>query len=325
MKRLGVALLVASTLAWAGERPRLAWISEEAGVPQVVVEGRAVTQGPAAHYLSAATREGLYVTKSEAGTEQLTLLGVDGGVTQFGAPSRRARGVSAAREAVLFESGERGLSQLVDARGRVVIGDEAGAFEPSLAPDGTWFAFVSSRDGDAELYRASIDGGQQQRLTAFHLDDVAPRVSPDGKWVLFTSNREGQDRLFLVRPDGRGLRRLHRDDTIDTRWDAGAPEAAEADATWTPDSRAVVFSARGPHGHWHLFKVDVASGKKTRLTDGAHDDQLPAVSPDGKWIAFVSSRDGDAEIYLLGPDGTPQRLTTRAGADWKPLWLPSRR
>lgn len=313
-------VLVVSALA-AGAPPRgLAWIAEENGVPQVVLDGRPLTTGPAAHYLSAVTREGVYVTRSEAGTEQLILLGADGGVTALGAPSPRARNASAARGLVLFESGEHGLSQLVDARGRVIIADGAGAFEPSVAPDGKWFAFVSSREGNAELFRAAADGGHQQRLTAFHLDDVAPRVSPDGKWIAFVSNREGQDRVFLVRPDGRGLRRLHHDEQQDTRWDAGAPEPAEADATWTPDSRAVIFSARGPRGHWHLFEVDVATGRKRRLTDGAHDDQLPAVSPDGRWIAFVSSRDADPELYLLGPDGRAQRLTTRAGADWKPLW-----
>ncbi|MFZ5444495.1 MAG: TolB family protein [Myxococcota bacterium] len=321
MKPLVVALALGALVARAAPPRGLAWIAEVDGVPQVVLDGAPLTRGPAAHYLSATGREGLYVTRSENGTEQLALLSFDGGVTLFGEPSPRAKGASTGGGLTLFESGEHGLSQLVDLRGRVLISDAAGAFEPSVAPDGRWFAFVSSRDGDAELYRASADGGQQQRLTAFHLDDVAPRVSPDGRWIVFVSNREGQDRLFLVRPDGRGQRRLHADAAQDTRWDGGALEPAEADATWTPDSRAVVFSARGPRGHWHLFKVDVASGRKTRLTDGPHDDQLPAVSPDGRWIAFVSNRDGDPEVYLLGPSGL-ERLTRRVGADWRPLWLP---
>ncbi|MBL8911362.1 MAG: PD40 domain-containing protein, partial [Archangium sp.] len=200
------------------------------------------------------------------------------------------------------------------------INDEAGAFEPSIAPDGKWFAFVSSVDGDAEIYRAAMDGGARVRLTAFHLDDVGPRVSPDGKWVVFTSNREGSDRLFLIAPDGRGTRRLHPEE-LSKETDGGV-EAAEADAVWTPDGKSVVFSARAHGGNWHLFRVALSTGKLEQLTEGAHDDQLPAVSPDGKWIAFVSSRAGNAELFALAPDGGTTRITTSPKSDWKPLWLP---
>lgn len=298
----------------------LAWIAEVDEVPQVMLDGRFLTSGPA-HYLGAVAPGGVYATRSEAGGEQLVFVGFDGGVRELGEPSPRAKAVTVAGSLALYESGVGGLSNLVTSTGRVVVDDPAGSFEPSLAPDGRWFAFVSSRDGDAEIYRANVDGGQLERLTAFHLDDVTPKVSPDGRWIAFISNREGSDRLFLVKPDGRGQRRLHRDDSVDTRWDAGAVEAAEADHAWTPDSKAVVFSARSAGGRWHLFRADVMTGTRTRLTDGDHDDQLPAVSPDGAWIAFVSNRDGDTELYVLGPDGGVARVTERAGADWRPIWV----
>jgi Tol biopolymer transport system component len=149
-------------------------------------------------------------------------------------------------------------------------------------------------------------------------------VSPDGKWIAFVSNREGQDRLFLVRPDGRGQRRLHTEAKEDTRWDAGEFEAGEADAVWTPDSKELVFSSRGPRGYWHLYSAVVETGALTQLTDGAWDDQLPALSPDGKWIAFVSSRDGNAEVYVMPRGGKAQRVTVDPAADWKPAWVPAR-
>ena len=300
---------------------RLAWVSEASGTPQVVLDGRALTSGPAAHYLSAVTAtQELVVTRVEGDHESLLLLSPDGGVKTVSPASARARNASTARGRVLFEGEGAGLSSVVDERGAKVIDDPAGSFEPSLAPDGTWFAFVSSRDGDAEIYRASIDGGQQQRLTAFHLDDVSPKVSPDGQWVLFTSNREGSDRLFLVRPDGRGQRRLHPEDA--PRQTDGGVEAAEADAVWSPDGRSVIYSAREHGGRWHLFRVDVASGARTQLTDGPFDDQLPAPSPDGRSLAFVSTRGGpDAELYLRSADGGVSRITTQRGSDWKPLWL----
>ncbi len=301
----------------------LAWIAEDHGVPQVVLDGEPRSHGPAAHYLSAVSPEGLYATRSLAEREQIVLLRGDGGVTAFGAPSPRARNVTAVRGVVLFESGQTGFSNLRTDTEREVVTDEAGNFEPELAPDATWFAFVASRDGDAELYRAAIDGGALQRLTAFRLDDVAPRISPDAKWICFVSNREGADRLFVVRADGRQVRRLRQDDPTGRVVDAGQGEPAEAEAVWTPDSKAVIFSARkGPGSPWHLFRVELASGRTTQLTFGEHDDQAPAVSPDGRWTAFVSNRDGDTELYVLEPDGGQARVTTRPGADWKPLWVP---
>ncbi len=312
-----------STVALPDAGFRLTWISEQTGEPQVVVDGAALTRGSAAHYSNAVTREGVWATQSEGGLERVVFVPFSGALRVVSPPSSRARGVSTANGLTIFESGEGGaMSNLARADGGFVVVDETGSFEPNVAPDGTWFAFVSSRDGDAEIYRANADGGAQVRLTAFHTDDLTPKVSPDGKWIAFISNREGQDRLFIVKPDGRNVRRLHDDDVQDTRWDAGSFEPAETDAVWTPDSRALVFAARGPNGYWHLWLADVASGKRTRLSDGAWDDQMPSVSPDGEWIAFVSSRDGNAELYVMQRGQPPARVTTNTTSDWKPLWVP---
>lgn len=307
----------------------LAWISEASGQPQVVVNGRALTKGTAAHYLQAATRAGIVVTMSEPPLEQLALIGLDGGRRLLGDPSSRARNAVVSPDGtwLVFESGARGLSvleriELTDGGASALVYEPHGAFEPSIAPDGRWIAFVSSRDGDAELYRLTLADAKTQRLTAFHLEDLAPRISPDGKWIAFVSNREGQDRLFLVKPDGRGQRRLHREDAQDERWDAGSFEPGEAEATWSPDSKRVVFSARGPRGFWHLYAADVATGARTQLTDGAWDDQLPAVSADGALVAFVSTRTGNADVHVLLRDGGVVQVSNDPSADWKPVFIP---
>jgi len=59
------------------------------------------------------------------------------------------------------------------------------------------------------------------------------------------------------------------------------------------------------------------------LTDDPADDMLPAWSPDGRSIAFVSTRDGNPEIYVMDSQGQNQRrLTFNPGGDWRPAWLP---
>ncbi len=69
--------------------------------------------------------------------------------------------------------------------------------------------------------------------------------------------------------------------------------------------------------------MDTRGGDQHRLTsDPAHDD-LPAWSPDGSRIAFVSNRDGNLEIYVMNADGSNQtRLTVTSGADYSPTWSP---
>lgn len=309
---------------------RLAWISERSGQPQIVVDGVPLTGGPAAHYLGAVLPDGtgLIATASEGGLEELRLVALDGGVRVLSESSPRARSPWVSRDGrrLVFESGSGTFSriervELVDGGVTTVVDEPLGCFEPSLAPDGTWLAYVSSRDGDSELYRADLDGSKPQRLTAFHLEDFAPRVSPDGRWIAFLSNREGRDRLFLVRPDGRGQRRLHEGLPLAGGSDAGQREAAEQDAVWSPDGARLVFAARAENDFWHLVAVDVASGRPTVISEGRWDDHQPALSGDGKYLAFVSTRAGSPEVWLLRPDGGVAQVSADEQPDWRPLFL----
>ena len=60
-----------------------------------------------------------------------------------------------------------------------------------------------------------------------------------------------------------------------------------------------------------------------KLTDGDGVDSWPAWSPDGKRLAFVSSRSGNNDIFLVQADGTNVRnLTKHAAQDTSPAWTP---
>ena len=64
-------------------------------------------------------------------------------------------------------------------------------------------------------------------------------------------------------------------------------------------------------------------GSRRDLTPNAVENRLPAWSPDGKHIAFVSSRDGNPELYVMAPDGTGERrLTHDSLAEGRPAWSP---
>lgn len=193
----------------------------------------------------------------------------------------------------------------------------AGNYEPAVSPDEREVAFVSSRDGNAEVYVMRADGSEPRRLSVGPMDDWGPQWSPDGALIAFLSNRDKVDRIYLCKPDGSEQRRLTRDDAkLDV-------EAGEAEPTFSPEGRSLIFSTRTGPSRAALRLVDLASGALTELTPGKHSDREPVWAPGGALLVFASDRSGDPELYLMRRDGSGvTRLTESPGADWLPRWSP---
>ena len=211
-------------------------------------------------------------------------------------------------------------------------------FAPAWSPDGKRIAFMSDRDGHVhakhgwstnEIYVMDADGGNQQNLTNNPSDnpsdDRSPSWSPDGKHIVFETDRDN-DRghnieIYMMDADGANQRRLTNNLTED-RYPA-----------WSPDGERIAFSARR-EGHvvhnlditYEIYVMDTDGGNQQRLTDNRNNDWSPSWSPDGKRIAFMSDRKGDAvnfDIYVMDADGgNLQNLTNHRGWDGSPSWSP---
>ncbi|MDE2844137.1 MAG: hypothetical protein OXN21_12260, partial [Chloroflexota bacterium] len=234
--------------------------------------------------------------------------------------------------------------------------------DPSLAPDGSRVAFTygwveeESLEGRSRIRMMHLDGRSDKSASDFTQGtrDSSPRFSPDGQTVAFLRPDEAQVRqIWLIPANGGEARQLTRS--------AGNI----VDLGWAPDSRQLVYSAdvspeeddstsdtvplprvsvarrikyrydglgwRGD-AHFHLFVVNVEDGSGRQITDGDWDDLLPAWSPDGSRIAFVSSRQKDRDIssrseaYVVevGSGSTPEPqcwsgdLETVGGLAWAP-------
>ena len=253
--------------------------------------------------------------------EQLRLQPLDGSApVPLNAPRARARNASWSPDGkwLVAESDAQSFSDLVRIEPKAGAAEQRltdvkeGCFEPDVSPDGKEIAFVSSREGDPEIYVMPVGSAEVRRITAFHEEDREPRWSPDGKWLSFVSNREGRDRYFLVRPDGTQLRALSGTST----------KLEERELAWSPDGQKVVFVERLPDAKSRIWRADIATGELVALTDGKTRDDGPAWSPDGKYLVFVAEREGDTDLWLMRADGTGQtRLTTAKGADWLPRWF----
>jgi len=200
-----------------------------------------------------------------------------------------------------------------------------GNFEPAVSADGERVAFVSSRDGNAEVYRMKSDGSDQTRLTNFPLDDWGPLWAPDGQTIAFLSNREQIDRIFLTGQDGGDQRRLTADQNPAQEPDAPlGDEPHETDPAFAPDGTHLAYCVRIGSQGVSLRVAPIAGGAPIALSDGRFADRNPVWSPDGAALVFVSNREGgELELFRVARDGTGlARLTDRPGADWLPRWSP---
>jgi Tol biopolymer transport system component len=83
-------------------------------------------------------------------------------------------------------------------------------FEPTWSPDGSYIAFATTRDGNAEIYRMDTTGHSTARLTNHPADDRDPAWSPDGRTIAFVSTRSGNSDVYAMRSDSTDVRQLTR-------------------------------------------------------------------------------------------------------------------
>jgi dipeptidyl aminopeptidase/acylaminoacyl peptidase len=232
--------------------------------------------------------------------------------------------------------------------------------DPQLSPDGEWVAYtVSSIDldkdtNDTDVWMVSWDGTTNLRLTSTPDAESAPRWSPDNRYLAFTSSRQegrGSQVWLLDRRGGEAQRLTEvRGGVSSYSWSPDSKRLvflvtdAEADTAANRKPKPIVidryrFKSDGSgyleRRRSHIYTFDIGSQKTDTLTTGDFDDSGPVWSPDGRYIAFISKREGEdpdrsnnSDIYVMeaAPGAAPRRLTTWPGADSGPIeWSPDGR
>lgn len=176
--------------------------------------------------------------------------------------------------------------------------DTASDSEPRLSPDGSKIAFVSYRNGNAEIYVVDANGANLRRLTENSSGDFSPVWSPNGSYIAFISERDGNPELYVMNADGSGTRRLT------------ATSAAEEYITWSPASNRIAYVSRRD-GNREIYAINVDGTGDARLTNNSGNDVLPLWSPNGTYIAFTRfGSDFIFRTYSMANNGTSQRQLT---------------
>jgi TolB protein len=187
---------------------------------------------------------------------------------------------------------------------------------PAWSPDGQWIVFnvISQNGQQTDISKVRLDGGQLTRLTDGTTSDHMPAWSHDGQSIAFlsyaksdpTSKESSPGRLYQMRADG--SERI----PLDPYDPATADTFLLASANGQYLLNALLFST--PQGDYNDLALRMNDSFRFGLVEWA---------PDRRRMVFVSSRDGNDEIYKVNADGSGRtRLTNDPAEDRFPAWSP---
>jgi eukaryotic-like serine/threonine-protein kinase len=158
--------------------------------------------------------------------------------------------------------------------------------------------------GSPDVSIFDLQRGIATRLTSGLAAFTNPQISPDGGLVAFNSDRDGMFDLYLQATDGSTKDRLLWKDEAD-KWPS----------SWSPDGRVLAVRRFSPKTRSDIWLVPVdPPGKPEPWLETEHNEALAVFSPDGNWVAYVSSQSGESELYVRRrTGGRAMRVSTTGG------------
>lgn len=226
------------------------------------------------------------------------------------------------------------------------------ASSPRWSPDGKRLAYAAKGDKATQVFVHWIDGGQTARLTNLTESPGELTWSPDGRWLAFSMLARDKRKPYIELPekpegakwaepfklydtlvyrdDGKGYVKEGFHHLYVLPADGGTPRQITSGPfhhqerpAWAADGQSLVFAANRRDNWEHepldsdLYRVNLADGEITQLTDRRGTDASPVISPDGRQVAFVGFDDvgrshHQTDLYVMSLDGKDRQCLTTA-------------
>jgi TolB protein len=190
---------------------------------------------------------------------------------------------------------------------------------PSFSPDGRYLV-AANYSGDPKLQTEVVELDRRTGTAKTHSSDPATEwlasYSGDGKWILFNSMRTGASDLYRVERSTGKLERLTNGPTY------------EAQGQFFDRDRKILFHRNVQGDDYDVAIHDRHSGKSHAIGATPLEEAYPAISRDGRWIAYsaVAAAGEKPNLYVMKPDGSGRtRLTQGADQDAYATWSPDGR
>ena len=240
-------------------------------------------------------------------------------MTLSGRPALLARGLSApslaegnvisgSRELLAFREGTTRQPLMQVDRSGVQRGDAidtpVALSNVRLSPDGGSLLATGSVTDAPGVWLVDLVRQQPTRLSADGLGSV---WSPDGRRIAFTT-RGGRDLFVRSARDGNDARIVATDSFVKVMND------------WSPDGRHMIYAQIDAETKLDLWSIPVSGGTPTPVLKTRFNEAQARISPDGRWIAYVTEQSGTAEVWVRRYPEMDEPRQVSVGGGGQPQW-----